>query len=127
VSRPKARFDDKDRLTIVLKEYDTLRAEIIARMGHGFQTVGFGVTLVVVFIPWLWLHPSDIPYWIALAFGIAVCVFLWSVIHIEIAAAASRLRQIEEIINSMAGDTLLTWETYHGRAKDWVATDIKNV
>lgn len=114
----------EQRLEVLFKEYDTLRTEIISRMGHMFQIIGFGAALVAVFLPWVWSRSTDVHYWVVVPFIAIVCFGLWAMVHIEIANAAARIREIELEVNTIAGHDLLRWETRRGRARNWLVTEL---
>lgn len=103
----------KDRIQILLSEYATLRAELIARTGYGFQAaiVAFGLIT--------WLSQQDAvktPGWVwvaapfvAIAIGIAIFVNVR-----DLTRAAKRVAEIEQEVNSRAGEHILIWETLGG-------------
>jgi hypothetical protein len=55
------------RLQILFKEYDALRAEILVRINNMFQILGVAGTLTVLGLPWLWSKGLTTPFWVPLA------------------------------------------------------------
>jgi hypothetical protein len=114
---------DQERVTILLKEYDGLRAEVTARTGFGFQTVNFGI---VAFIFLATRAASlDVIFWISLVLGIIVIGFSTYFNLRDIGRASRRIAEIELDINARVGEDLLIWENlyspgatgYFGRAR----------
>lgn len=105
--------DKAHRLAILLHEYDTLRAEIVARTGVGFQRVAVGAAVLA------WLGSSPLTFrlclWLlsaAAAFGLSVWVN-----HRDQAKLAARLRQIEAQVDAETGGWyVLQWERLWGSA-----------
>jgi hypothetical protein len=105
-------LDSKDKIQILLKEYDTLRAEIIARTNHGFQLTGLGGAVLM----WLVSRPDDARFWVLVATFLMVFGYMGWITFRDISKAAGRIRQIEAKVNKLAGDELLEWETLWGGA-----------
>lgn len=102
-------FIDKEKVPILLHEYDTLRAEIIARTCSGFQILAVTAALFV------WVIQADLYYkfWAGLgALAIILSIGSWIAFG-NINKATSRLRELEKDINARAGETLLVWESQH--------------
>ena len=118
----------KDQIEILLREYDTLRAEIIARTTAGSQLVAVAAILFTALLTvmatrsapsgtsersWLSSHAGG-AFWSCLSVLVAfVCVFTW-LAHREINIIAERLQRIEQQVNGLAGTDLLEWETKWG-------------
>ncbi|MGB6947255.1 MAG: hypothetical protein WBE37_32950 [Bryobacteraceae bacterium] len=117
----------EQRLEILFKEYDTLRAEIISRINNIFQIVGFAVSVSAVGMPLLWSRTTTYVFWISVLALAAVLYGLWLLVHVEIGRAAERLRQIEAQVNGIEGQELLQWETRWGRAGSWITYLIKSL
>jgi hypothetical protein len=103
----------KEKIQILLAEYNTLRAEILTRTSNGFQVVAVAVALIALLLQ---KKELDHQFWIAVGifvFGAVVCG--WITVS-AIGGAARRIVVIEKAVNSLAGDTLLVWETIHGEA-----------
>jgi hypothetical protein len=101
----------EEKIKILLCEYATLRQEIIARTGHGFQLMSVGAVLLA----WVLLTQTRGSFfWFGLAFAVAVvCVAAWFTLR-DIKKAATRIQQLEKDINGRAGEELLVWETKWG-------------
>ena len=101
-------MDEKDKVQILLKEYDTLRAEILQRIGHRFGCLGLmGAVGVYAFF-----MPKDLGVYQIIVLTISILVLLvvrWQLGNL-IARCANRNAEIEEIVNKIAGETLLRWE-----------------
>jgi ABC-type uncharacterized transport system permease subunit len=101
----------EEKIKILLHEYATLRQEIIARTGHGFQLMSVGSVLLA----WVIITQTRASlFWPALA--IAVTVFLvaaWFTLR-DIRKAATRIQELEKDINRRAGEELLVWESKWG-------------
>jgi O-antigen ligase len=96
-----------DHIAILFKEYETLRAEIIARLNHSYQILGIGT----VALTWILSRPVDRMLFIALgALIFAVAAITWK-IRRDLGRLSARLREVEVHINTLAGERLLGWET----------------
>jgi hypothetical protein len=101
------------KIKILLAEYDALRREIMMRTGHGFQ-ITFIATIGLLWFVTSWLQTANAETWfLLLALVLVVSVASWFTMR-DIAKAASRIREIEHSVNSMAGEQLLVWETAWG-------------
>jgi len=101
-----------DKIAILLHEYDTLRNEIIQRNTVMFQSIGIYATVLVgllVLISQKGMNYDFVMVAATIVFGGAL---VW--IDVDTAKAAERVREIESIVNSQAGETLLIWETQRG-------------
>jgi hypothetical protein len=103
------------KITILLAEYSSLRAEINSRNALVFQ-IG---AVSAVSITWL-LQQADISskkFWVGVIILLTgTAIFGWVNIR-DIWKASGRLRELEHDINSRAGEHLLIWETLWGAAK----------
>ena len=99
---------DQEKIQILLKEYDTLRAEALQRIGHRFAFLSLagavgGYSFFVT--------PSLSGYQIlVLILSAFVLLGLWFYLGNLIARCAIRIAEIEEEINAMAGQKLLKWQ-----------------
>jgi len=101
--------DDKAKIEILLREYDTLRSEIMSRTNNRFAIIGFIVALIA-FIG----SQSDVPLYgrcviggLAILVVLAVCFRFGQLIK----RCAVRIAEIEEKINNLMGEDLLAWES----------------
>jgi hypothetical protein len=105
-------FTQKEKAKVLLSEYDTLRAEILARTGNMYQLFGAAVAVLLWILTnsWGWSTLRVLAALIILGGG-----FSW-LIDRDIRKAAGRLRQIEHDINRRVGEDLLIWESRWGGA-----------
>lgn len=99
----------KERINILMKEYDTLRTEIFHRTNSGFAIVGllgglggYAIFTMKEFTPW---NLS----------GLAIAAVFLLFLRLEFGRltirASRRIAQIEDQVNTLAGETLLVWDT----------------
>jgi hypothetical protein len=113
-------LSQKDRIQILLNEYNTLRSEIMARTGYGFQLLPLGGAVITWLIQTLLTIKATLSIFSVWFLGIAI--FIISVVYImancvnarDLKAAARRVKELEHEINSRAGEHLLIWETLSG-------------
>ena len=99
-----------DHIQILLKEYDTLRSEIVSRSAHWYQLAA----VAAIVAGWLVSRPIDRTLLISLAFlAVAAVIFAGSLAR-DIYICAARVRQLEAEINGLAKAELLKWETHYG-------------
>jgi hypothetical protein len=106
-----------DHVEILLKEYDTLRAEIIARQSGGFQLV---IIAGAVFT-WFAERATGQRLWIGMAaLVMASCFLVFRAVQ-DIDLIAKRIGEIEQEINQIAGASLLKWESRLGSQRTgWI-------
>jgi hypothetical protein len=95
-----------DNTQILFKEYDTLRAEIIARTGHAYQIMAIGAAAVT----WLASRRMDRFFFTALPILVTVIGLLVWEARRDGKLLAARIRELERQINEKAGEPLLAWE-----------------
>lgn len=102
----------KDRIDVLLHEYDSLRTEILERHSVLTQSVGFSILILGAILGLLWNH------WLFCAIAIVLtCGILyleWWRVELDTAAAALRVCELENTINQIANERLLEWETKWG-------------
>lgn len=92
----------------MLKEYDTLRAEIIQRLGQRVAFLGFAGALgVFAFFRDKLLTPYQI---FVISVAVIFLYIVWHHLGNVIARCAKRIAEIEIKINTMAGEDLMKWE-----------------
>ncbi|MGH8601688.1 MAG: hypothetical protein ACREXR_02570 [Gammaproteobacteria bacterium] len=99
-----------DCVQILLKEYDTLRAEILLRIAHRFAFLGLtGAAGGYVFFT---LKYKDLAIYQIIVLIIAALAVLvaWFWQGQVIARCSERIAEIEVAVNSLAGAELLVWE-----------------
>ena len=101
-------MDEKDKIQILLKEYDSLRVEILQRISHRFVFLSlFGAVGAYAFFGAKNLGV----YQTAVLMLSALALFaIWWQLGNLIAGCSKRIAEIEKAINSVAGEPLLTWE-----------------
>jgi hypothetical protein len=113
-------FTEKDKIQILLHEYDTLRQEILTRTRTGHQILAVAAVLFIWIITQIMTGNPSFWFWTILvgflaASVAAVSVAAWFTMR-DIGKAAKRIRELESDINSRAGEDLLIWETRWGGA-----------
>lgn len=110
-------LETKFKIEILLKEYDTLRTEILQRINARFAVVGLlGALFAFALseVEWQSEKFSIDVWWLILALGVGVLLALWWRLGILIQRMATHLISIEQRVNQFAGEELLTWETKYG-------------
>ncbi len=104
---------DNEKIHIMLHEYDTLRQEILARTGHGFQ---IAIAAVALFVFIMLRGTWGTQFWLAIAAVLTlVAIGSWFTLR-DINKAATNIRRIEQEINGRVGEQLLVWEKQWGAA-----------
>lgn len=139
---PPSGIDNKSKIEVLLKEYETLRGEILSRIRSRFAVIGYlgAVVAFVLFqtkgVSWpdpVWplslFGASGAAVWptVILVAAVAILLAIWWQFGSLINKCALRVAQIEQKINSLAGEELLLWESqderrplfrwFHGRRK----------
>src|SRR5262245_5549344 len=110
MTQPKSEdFSPKDKVQILLQEYNSLRNESIQRGNNTFQLVTAGAAMLVWILSRFQeakLSVKDVKSW-AIVFTCAAVMALFSwFIRRDINKAAARLRELEKDINERAGERL---------------------
>lgn len=114
-----------DKIWILLAEYNTLRAEVLAarnNMGQGASILAAALMAIIAF------GYSAGKDYVALtiilgmfAIGYFAALFAWN--EKNTISFTRRLRVLEGQINRLAGGRLLVWETVHGWGGMWWKTN----
>jgi Flp pilus assembly protein TadB len=99
---------EKDKVQVLLHEYDTLRTEGIYRNSAMFQLLAAGALLFVFLMQQQSINFRS--YLSLAAFWVVIPVFSWF-LGSDIYRAGKRLRELGTEINRRAGEELLVWET----------------
>jgi hypothetical protein len=103
------------KIDILLKEYDTLRTEILNKINTRYGIIGFlGALFAFVLNKWEW-QPKNCPFdtrWPVVIIGLLILFGIWLWIGVLIQGIAVHICSIEKRINQLAGDELLSWETH---------------
>ena len=104
------KLSEKDKIQILLQEYNTLRSELVANTGKAMQMAALlGVVLTLILS-----RPIDKRFWVAASVGLVGLIGLGSVIVRDIRRLARRVIELEKDINRRAGEELLVWESRWG-------------
>jgi uncharacterized membrane protein len=113
-------IDTVTKINILLKEYDALRAEMLQRMNARFAIVGLlGALLVLLISKWEW-QPAGWPLdvrWLVAVLGAFILAGVFWRFGTLIQKLATRVSQVEQRVNQLAQEDLLTWETCFGRGR----------
>jgi hypothetical protein len=104
-------FSEEEKVKILLNEYNTLRAEIIARVGHSYQLIAVGVAAILLLFG-LW--PIGKIFWAMLAIAVTTIAIAFWIWLRDTLKAAERIREIEIDINQRVGEDILIWENIWG-------------
>jgi hypothetical protein len=105
-------FEQKDKIQILLAEYNTLRNELIARTGYGFQ-IGAAIAAIIT---WLLQQSLTAGSFLGFVFVIGGTLLFARINVRDWAKAAAEVRDLEHEINSRAGEHLLSHERLSGAA-----------
>lgn len=98
-------MEAKEKIDILLKEYDTLRTESRDRMRARLAIVGYFTVLAAFIEVQTQLSLFKVFVVTGLALG-SVWLYFW----ILLKRLSVHLLELEKRINSLAGEELLTWE-----------------
>jgi hypothetical protein len=107
-------MEAKDKISIILEEYKSLRAEILQRTTMLNQTYAVAGTVAAGILGAMVQYRAISAGVAMIAALIALVVFATWLIDDAIRIVAFRLRQIESEINALAEHRLLVWETEYG-------------
>jgi hypothetical protein len=103
---PEAILGPKEKLQVLLAEYNSLRAEAINRGGTAYQLLGIGIAGVAAL--------ASIGIWLILPiFAILMGFVSWCVMS-DVQNVNDRVCELEGKINANFGETLLVWQTRGG-------------
>ncbi len=111
--------EEKEKIDILLKEYETLRQEILFRTNNRFLMVGIvgaflGYTLFTdnpVLKTYIW--GIGLRTFVLVGGAMALLV-IWFRLGYSVATLAMHISAIEKKINDLVGEELLEWETRYG-------------
>lgn len=107
-------ISEAEKIRILLAEHGILRDEIVGRMGHIYQMIGFGVAAIVLLITLASVAWISWIFWPMIALVIIVFAFgLWWFVSGTL-LCAKRIREIELDVNDRAQEDLLIWENLWG-------------
>lgn len=102
-----------DKVLTLLGEYSSLRSEIMQRNSvfNQYCVISVPASVAAVSIAYTAFPPAGIILFLV------ICTLLYVVFRIiefDTLAAATRVRAIEQRLNELAGERLVTWETDYG-------------
>lgn len=98
---------EKDRIEVLMKEYDTLRAEILVRVQSRFalaSILGGAATIAIA------TEAGGERHWLLGGLVALGAILLWVWLGRLIVIAHKGLVRLEHAVNGIAGETLLRWE-----------------
>jgi hypothetical protein len=107
-------LERRDKILILLAEYNTLRTECQHRLTLFIQSTGIAITVVVGLVG-VAITNAQFPALYYLGGGaLLLYAVLVALIDINVAQLAKRVVELEGQINGIAGERLLKWETEYG-------------
>ena len=88
-----------DNISILFKEYDTLRTEIISRTNNGYQVITVGGIVGAATVSWLGSHRLDPVVLSSAGFVAAILCVFGLIMFRDTNCIAYRLRELEAQIN----------------------------
>lgn len=107
---------DRLKVEVLLREYDTLRTEILARVRTRFELLGF-LAIITAFAGSRDSSTTVAVTVAAVALLIAIVVWIWFARGIK--RCAVRILEIETKVNELLDDDLLRWESSLPRDSWW--------
>lgn len=103
-------ISDKDKIEILLKEYDTLRAEMLQRFDNRFQFI----VIIGAIGAYAFLKGKKLPWnqVLIVIFASVSVIVIWFWIGYIAATQSRRISEIEKQVNKLAGQELMQWESY---------------
>jgi ABC-type transport system involved in Fe-S cluster assembly fused permease/ATPase subunit len=110
-------MDPSQKISILLAEYNTLRAEVLAARSNIAQAIGLTVPVMMgvlgVSFSSTMKHPKSFAViTVVCAASYLLVIYAWNEINTR--KFTKRLRGLESKINELAGEPLLTWESTMG-------------
>jgi hypothetical protein len=110
-------MDPSQKISVLLAEYNTLRAEVLAARSNVAQATSLTVPVVMGLIGLSFSSTLNLPNWIVWTISPCAILYLcatfaWNEINTR--KFTKQLRALERRINDLAGEPLLTWENAVG-------------
>jgi hypothetical protein len=113
-----ATVTEADKIQILLAEYTSLRDEVMQRDSSLNQFLIYGAISIVAIIGFMIQYPSATAASVTLLLLDGALVFFgFKMIEFDVLRIATRLLEIEKLVNERAGEQLLVWESTHGIAR----------
>lgn len=103
-------LEAKEQIQVLLAEYATLRNEVAHRTNNIFQLYPVGAAIFTFIMG----QKLDWLFGIALLASALIIGVSTIIAQRDVQIAASRIREIELMVNSLAGEKFLEWETRWG-------------
>lgn len=102
-------MNEIDKINIVLKEYETLRTEILQRISNRFAFLSLFGAIGAYGL----FKAAEISLFQAfvLFFAVIFLFAVWWQLGNVIARCSKRIAEIEKLINEISGEKLLKWES----------------
>jgi hypothetical protein len=100
-------LNEKDKIQILLQEYNTLRSELIGSGTKLFQMIAIAGALFT----WIISRPLDLRFWIAVLIATMGLFSLGFIVFRDTRKLSRRVADLESEINRRAGEELLVWES----------------
>ena len=111
-----ARLAEHQKITILLSEYNTLRAEVLTARTAVAQVIGLGIPVFTTLLG-LGIYYNSRVWWIILLTILGVAWYVYYTLtwnEMNTRSYTARLRNIEQKINKLADEPIMIWETMHG-------------
>ena len=108
-----ASMSTNDKVLTLLAEYNSLRSEIMQRNSvfNQYCVIAIPATVAAVTLVYTAYPPAGV---LVLAVIVFLLFFVFRLIEYDTLAAAKRVRELETVLNEMAGEKLVCWETDNG-------------
>jgi len=103
------KLTNKDKIEILLKEYDVLRTEISQRLSARMSFLGLWGALLGLML-FRGKKSSGFQIFI-LILGLVILMVVWLQLGRIVTRCSVRVADIEQQVNDLAGEDLLVWET----------------
>jgi hypothetical protein len=107
----------KDKISVLLAEYSTLRAEAQQRLTLLVQCTAIAITVLVALMGVAITQPQFPSLYYLFGVSLALYLGVVGLIHKNVYDVSTRLCELDEEINDLAGERLLKWETDQGYAR----------
>ena len=101
---------NQEKIQVLLKEYDTLRAEMLQRFTQRFQFI-----MIIGVICGYAFFKEDSHQALIAKIALILVIIVWYWIGYLVATYSWRIAKIEKHVNKLAGEKLLQWETFQNK------------
>ena len=115
-------IEEAQKISVLLAEYNTLRAEVMAARGATTQAVSLMLPVILAMAGYHFSKRPALPKWVSAGvFGLGALYIVvalgWNEFNTR--HFTERLRILEADINRRAGEVLLVWETQSWKGMIW--------